>query len=264
VDISTHDVSAKEVFRVYQQCCRRLRMTTGPDAVVASRAGPRGTVGSAADADAATPSLMTESSLRSAARSIAGSATAPPTSFEGGSSAGAGTDAGVGSPAACGQWYVVKAPPATAVDAVATHAPVASIVRSDPGTDRALDADNIGAAASELEPTGEEELHGKCDAIDSDGASVELRVVTIRTHIVKKKRTTAQQKLGCSACNFTSRYAHVVRRHFLVHTGLRPYQCSHCDYSASQANNLAQHCSARHDPKAQRLTVTICAPVVRH
>jgi hypothetical protein len=133
---------------------------------------------------------------------------------------------------------------------------VASIVRSDPGTDRALDADNIGAAASELEPTGEEELHGKCDAIDSDGASVELRVVTIRTHIVKKKRTTAQQKLGCSACNFTSRYAHVVRRHFLVHTGLRPYQCSHCDYSASQANNLAQHCSARHNLEVQPLTVS--------
>ncbi len=282
VDISTRDVGVTDAFRVYQQCCRRLRMTTGPGAVVASPASPRGTVGSSAD-DAAAPSLMTESSLRSAARSIAHSVEP----IQGGSAAGAAAADRGPSPAST-QPPVPADGDGPTTNALAPHSsdPCATS-RHDAadGEGRHHDADNTGAATSALLSSNavaavSEDIVGAAtvpggvsddrgggdgqaapapasqqlaeaappdDASQSDGSDSALRVVTIRSHsLKKKKKTKKKQEFGCSGCNFTSQYAHVVRRHFLVHTGLRPYRCSHCDYSATQANNLAYHVSARH------------------
>ncbi|KAF2363558.1 Zinc finger C2H2-type, partial [Trinorchestia longiramus] len=36
------------------------------------------------------------------------------------------------------------------------------------------------------------------------------------------------------------------RRHYMVHTGERPYPCSHCPYRARQLYNLRSHVSNKH------------------
>ena len=34
----------------------------------------------------------------------------------------------------------------------------------------------------------------------------------------------------CPACSYSHNHYRTVRRHYMIHTGEKPYQCKHCDY----------------------------------
>jgi hypothetical protein len=55
--------------------------------------------------------------------------------------------------------------------------------------------------------------------------------------------------LRCESCDFSTSYRHVLRRHYRVHTGERPFKCPYCDYSATQSGNLQYHVRCRHPEK---------------
>ena len=45
----------------------------------------------------------------------------------------------------------------------------------------------------------------------------------------------------CSLCDYTSTGVYNMKRHLLVHSGLKPYSCHQCEYSCSAAKDLRRH-----------------------
>lgn len=46
---------------------------------------------------------------------------------------------------------------------------------------------------------------------------------------------------SCTICNKTFRRAFSLERHFMIHSGARPFQCSYCPYKANQKTVLQKH-----------------------
>ncbi|KFM77828.1 Zinc finger and BTB domain-containing protein 8B, partial [Stegodyphus mimosarum] len=53
----------------------------------------------------------------------------------------------------------------------------------------------------------------------------------------------------CLFCKYTSRYLTNVRRHVLIHTGQKPYQCEICGLKFRQKEHLKGHVFMKHNVK---------------
>lgn len=69
--------------------------------------------------------------------------------------------------------------------------------------------------------------------IPSDIASESFSVATSGRHV-------------CQFCGKDLHFASRLREHLRTHTGERPYQCSHCNYRATQSGSLTRHVKSVH------------------
>ena len=53
-------------------------------------------------------------------------------------------------------------------------------------------------------------------------------------------------KYGCPFCSKIMRSAAEIKRHILVHTKEKPYQCHICDYKSTQKGHVKSHIKAAH------------------
>ena len=57
----------------------------------------------------------------------------------------------------------------------------------------------------------------------------------------KAKIKEEEPDYKCSNCEYTSPSAYNMKRHLLVHSGLKPYKCHYCGYSCTAARDLIRH-----------------------
>ena len=56
-----------------------------------------------------------------------------------------------------------------------------------------------------------------------------------------------QQKIyECSHCSYKSPFSCNIKKHLLVHAGVKPFACSMCDYRATEKSNLNKHVKRHH------------------
>ena len=68
-------------------------------------------------------------------------------------------------------------------------------------------------------------------------------------NVVQKPETTIKEEKiektffynKCSFCDYTSIGSYNMKRHLLVHSGLKPYSCHQCEYSCTAAKDLTRH-----------------------
>lgn len=68
----------------------------------------------------------------------------------------------------------------------------------------------------------------------------------LRVHQIRHGKGEAVT-LKCDLCPMTTIWPDVMRRHKKIHTGVKPFECTHCTYASSQRGNLKTHmktCSA--------------------
>lgn len=54
---------------------------------------------------------------------------------------------------------------------------------------------------------------------------------------------------ACSVCSYTSYSSSHVKRHFLIHTGQRPFSCTVCSFNCNQKEILKRHMLSQHGVK---------------
>lgn len=54
---------------------------------------------------------------------------------------------------------------------------------------------------------------------------------------------------ACPICSYTSYSSSHVKRHFLIHTGQRPFSCTVCSFNCNQKEILKRHMSSQHGVK---------------
>ena len=60
---------------------------------------------------------------------------------------------------------------------------------------------------------------------------------------------TSERKISCTVCGRTftgSKRRYLLNRHYMTHTGERPFHCTYCDYSSSRKYNLKLHILSYH------------------
>ena len=73
----------------------------------------------------------------------------------------------------------------------------------------------------------------------SKSGKSEVMVSPIKNDKAKVKEEEPDYK--CSNCEYTSPSAYNMKRHLLVHSGLKPYKCHYCGYSCTAARDLIRH-----------------------
>lgn len=56
----------------------------------------------------------------------------------------------------------------------------------------------------------------------------------------------------CSECGKTFHSAHVMRRHFAIHTGEKKFNCWLCEYASDRKDCLKSHCIRKHEMSEER------------
>lgn len=54
---------------------------------------------------------------------------------------------------------------------------------------------------------------------------------------------------ACPVCSYTSYSSSHVKRHFLIHTGQRPFSCTVCSFNCNQKEILKRHMLSQHGVK---------------
>ncbi|KAH7643660.1 hypothetical protein HUG17_6022 [Dermatophagoides farinae] len=75
------------------------------------------------------------------------------------------------------------------------------------------------------------DLIHRCDATFTDNSNL----------ICHRRIHTGERPYKCSHCNATFTQNSNLIRHCLIHTGERPYKCSHCNATFTQSSNLTSH-----------------------
>ena len=62
------------------------------------------------------------------------------------------------------------------------------------------------------------------------------------------KSSILSKKYACMVCGkeFNDKAKH--RRHYMIHTGEKPFACSYCPYRANQSEHLKFHINFKHKP----------------
>ena len=66
------------------------------------------------------------------------------------------------------------------------------------------------------------------------------------SHPVTPQGPGTKLRYACNSCGKRFTRPSHVEIHQRIHTGHRPYQCKHCDYSCAQQGNLKYHMSSHH------------------
>lgn len=64
--------------------------------------------------------------------------------------------------------------------------------------------------------------------------------------IPSSSSTDQNRMYGCPLCSVTMNHRHNMINHIRTHTGEKPFQCSYCEYRASQKSTLIKHVTIRH------------------
>ena len=65
------------------------------------------------------------------------------------------------------------------------------------------------------------------------------------------------QKYGCPFCSKIMQQPSWLKRHILIHTGEKPFQCKHCVYAAKRNSQLDRHILSKHILKTKWKVVII-------
>ena len=74
--------------------------------------------------------------------------------------------------------------------------------------------------------------------------------IFLKIHFANKNLSTSLQndpiklgtgQYGCPFCTKTMKKSAFMRRHIMIHTGEKPFQCEFCDFSCNQKSNLGLH-----------------------
>ena len=58
--------------------------------------------------------------------------------------------------------------------------------------------------------------------------------------------------LSCGICGSTFARKDSLRKHLeIIHSGLKPFKCFHCDYKAGKKGQVKSHCVRRHEMTEQ-------------
>ena len=52
---------------------------------------------------------------------------------------------------------------------------------------------------------------------------------------------------SCPQCSKIMASYHSVKRHFIIHTGEKPFNCNHCEYNCNEKFNLQRHIRTKHN-----------------
>lgn len=54
-------------------------------------------------------------------------------------------------------------------------------------------------------------------------------------------RTVSGCNFVCLICDYRNRNRQKIKRHFLCHTGVKPFKCSYCEYETNRKDSLTRH-----------------------
>ena len=54
------------------------------------------------------------------------------------------------------------------------------------------------------------------------------------------------KKFGCPYCSMVKRTLKMIEKHVMIHTGIKPFHCQFCKYSAKQKVHLKSHMAYKH------------------
>ncbi len=67
-----------------------------------------------------------------------------------------------------------------------------------------------------------------------------LKLSDLRSH-ENSEKVTPSTEFCCSACYYKSKNSSLLKRHFLIHTGERPFKCDVCPEAFNHRSNLTRH-----------------------
>lgn len=121
---------------------------------------------------------------------------------------------------------------------------------------------NPSVAALQLEPSWVVQIHSdevtpqpqlavtfKTNVNQSSSGSSSASTTRVNTAGLSKEqlsRGPTNSKYTCPLCGKSNRDNSDLRRHFMIHTGEKPFHCSHCNYRTAQRRSLQLHMMRAH------------------